>query len=127
MELHEEHWLSLRSYVVAFEADGAVARNLAALAARLASVLEQTGVPAHFHGVFIPGHGLLHTRPVDASTAAEDDYFHVRYTKDHALLAFKTLLLEALVTFPRPPRHWSVAVDRYFDYMSHWDEQLPSR
>jgi hypothetical protein len=111
---------------VAFEPVGTVAKSLPDLAARLASALRRADVPAHFHGVFIPNHGLLFTRPVDASTAAEDDYFHVRYTSDHALLAFKTLLLQALVTFQRPPQEWAPALDKYFDFVSQWHEESPA-
>jgi hypothetical protein len=124
-ELSAKQWRSLRSYVVAFEPVGTVAKNLKTFAGRLAAVLKRTGVPAHLHGVFIPNHGLLYTRPVSAADAADDDYFHVRYTADHPLLTFKTLLHEHLATFERPPSAWPPAIDEYFKYIVRWNEETP--
>jgi hypothetical protein len=124
MELIERSWLSLRAYVIAFEAEGSVVGDLKSFAKRLADQLKLAG-GAHFHGVFIPNHGLLYTRPVDVTKAVEDDYFHVRYTGDHALLEFKTSLLQALATFPRPQENWTPALDRYFEHETRWYEQTP--
>lgn len=103
IELVKYGWLALRSFVVAFEVEGAAAGNLSTFAARMHSALARAGVPAHLHGVFIPNHGLLWTRPVDAETAKPEDYFHVESISEHPLLRFKTLLLYHLATFDRPP------------------------
>jgi hypothetical protein len=118
-------WLSLRSYLVAFEAAGSVATRLDALADRLGTLLKRAGVPAHFHGVLIPNHGLLYTRPVDRGVAAEDDYFHVKYTADHALLNFRTCLLRDLATFQRPAQDWAAAIDEYLKHVAEWHERSP--
>jgi uncharacterized protein DUF6602 len=122
---HEMHWLSVRSFIIAFEAVGTVAGDLAALGKRLATVLKIAGPPAHVHGVFIPQHGLLSARPVNAMEAEEADYFHVRHTSDHPLLALKGLLLESLATFPRPYPGWSASFRKYFNHEHQWSEEVP--
>ena len=78
------------------------------------------------NGVLVPDHGFFYTRPVNPDDAEDDDYFHVRYTTDHPLLAFKSLLLQGLATFPRPPQSWVPAVDLYFSHQPQWYEQVPS-
>lgn len=123
--IHHEPWLSMRAYVVAFEAEGAVATNPDAFASRMAQVLKRQG-DSHLHGVLIPDHGFFYTRPVNADAAQEDDFFHVRYTTDHPLLAFKSLLLQGLATFERPPAFWVPAVDLYFSHQQQWREQVPT-
>ena len=123
--IHRRSWLSMRAYVVAFEAEGTVARDPDALASRMAQVLKRQG-DAHLHGVLVPDHGLFYTRPVDPDTAHQDDFFHVRYTTDHPMLAFKFLLLQGLATFERPPGHWVPAVDLYFSHQPQWLEQVPT-
>jgi hypothetical protein len=122
---HEEPWLSMRAYVIAFEASGSIAGNPDAFASRMAQVLKKNG-HAHLHGVLIPGHGFFYTRPVDANKANADDFFHVRYTLDHPLLAFKSVLLEGLATFQRPEAYWTAAVDRYFLHAPLWHEKAPT-
>ena len=126
IETRKEWWLALRSYIVAFEASGSVANDADAFAGRMAEVLKRQR-DAHIHGVLLPNHGFFYTRPVDVSTAADDDYFHVRYTTDHPLLAFKSVLLQGLVTFQRPPTEWAPALDIYFAHEAQWREQVPSR
>ena len=118
-------WLSLRSFIVAFEAEGGIANNLTALAGRMGSALKKAGYPAHLHGVFIPNHGLLSTRPVDRRVAAPSDYFHVQSVGHHALLNFKTLLLHHLATFQRPAQGWIPALDHYFSHVAQWHESIP--
>ena len=120
-----EPWLSMRGYVVAFEASGAIAQDPDAFASRMAQVLKRRG-DAHLHGVLIPEQGFFFTRPVDPDKAEEDDYFHVRYTTDHPLLAFKAVLLEGLANFRRPPEAWVPAVDLYFSHAPQWREQVPT-
>jgi hypothetical protein len=119
----EVPWLSVRSYVVAFELVGEV-RDLAVLAKRMSVALKLSGGPAHLHGVFIPNQGMLSTLSVDERKAHRDDYFHVRYTRDHPLMAFKTMLLSELVTFDRPSHDWAPAVDKYFDSISEWRDPI---
>jgi hypothetical protein len=125
LQLTRVGWLSLRSFIVAFEADGTSANSLSTLSKRMGAALKKAGVPAHLHGVLIPNHGLLSTRPVDRRIAAPEDYFHVRSVGDHALLQFKTLLLQHLATFQRPAEGWVTAVDQYFAQVADWHESLP--
>jgi hypothetical protein len=118
-------WLSLRSFIVAFEAEGLAANDLPTLAARLRSAQVRAGSPAHLHGVFIPEHGLLSTRAVNASIAEPSDYFHVRSVGDDALSHFRTLLLHSLATFQRPEQNWIPALDKYFSPVSQWHDEIP--
>lgn len=118
-------WLSMRSYVVAFETSGDVANNVDAFASRMAQILRRQS-NAHLHGVLVPEHGFFYTRPVNTNTAQEDDYFHVKYTTDHPLLAFKSLLLHGLATFMRPEPSWVPALDLYFSHKPQWHERTPS-
>lgn len=124
IEMREERWLPIRGYVVAFEPKGSVAKNPDAFASRMAEVLKQEAA-AHIHGVLIPKHGFFYTRAVDTNTALDDDYYHVLYTTDHPLLAFKAMLLQGLATFDRPPSGWTPAIDRYFSHNPQWREQSP--
>jgi hypothetical protein len=71
-------------------------------------------------------HGFFYTRPVNPGDAEDDDYFHVRYTTDQPLLAFKSLLLQGLATFQWPPQSWVPAVDPYFSHQPQWHEQVPT-
>lgn len=118
-------WLSMRAYVIAFEAIGAIAADAGAFASRMAQVLKRQG-NAHLHGVLIPEHGFFYTQPVNPNTADADDYFHVRYTTDHPLLAFRSILLQGLATFKRPEESWVPAVDLYFSHTRQWQERLPA-
>lgn len=125
IELYRDtNWMSLRSYVIAFEAAGKIAQDVGKLAQYMANTLKRYG-RAHLHGVLIPNVGLLYTRPVDVSKAEDDDYFHVRYTSDHPLLAFRSMLLQQLATFPRPPDTASPAVDQYMESARTWTECSP--
>lgn len=119
-----EPWLSMRAYVVAFEASGSVATDAGALASRMAQVLKRQG-NAHLHGVLVPEHGFFYTRPVNPNTADEDDYFRIRYTTDRPLLAFWSTFLKGLATFRRPEQSWVPAIDLYFSHMPQWHEQVP--
>lgn len=123
VERQQINWLALRGYVVAFEPVGSVATNVDALASRMAEVLKRE--TAHLHGLLVPSHGFFYTRPVDPRTAAEDDHAHVVYTAEHALLAFKTVLLQGLATFARPPEDWSPALETYFGSVVQWQEKTP--
>ena len=123
VQVFQMQWLALRGYVVAFEAVGNVASDVDAFATRMARVLRREN--AHLHGVFVPNHGFFYTRPVDPRTAAEDDHAHVVYTAEHALLAFKTVLLQGLATFTRPAEDWSPALETYFGSVARWQEKTP--
>ena len=119
-----ERWLALRAYVVAFEAVGEIAKDPDKFAKRLATVLKRQG-DAHLHGILVPNGGFYYTRPVDIRSANADEYFHVKYTTDHPLLAFKSILLEGLATFQRPPVGWTAALDQYLKHAGQWVEQAP--
>lgn len=125
IETQQMSWLALRSYIVAFEPIGTVATDADSFASRMAQVLRQHR-EAHIHGVLVPNHGFFYTRPVNAATASDDAYHHVRYTTDHPLLAFKTVLLQGLATFQRPPSSWAPAIERYFEHEPQWRERAPS-
>jgi hypothetical protein len=122
IESRRERWLAPRAYVLAFEPVGAIATNPDAFAARMAEVLRRNR-EAHLHGVLIVGRGFFYTRPVDVRVALDDDYSHVLYTTDHPLLAFKTVLLQGLATFQRPPDGWAPALDLYLAHEGQWHEK----
>lgn len=117
-------WLSVRGYVVAFEAQGRVASDPRALESRMAKALKRQG-NAHLHGVLVIGKAFYYTRAVDAGEAAPDDCFHVRYVTEHSLLAFKSLLLQGLASFDRPPEGWLPATDVYLPAPEGWSEEAP--
>lgn len=100
---------SVRSYVLAFSAQGAVAKNPRRFAQRMSNYLAQVD-GAHLHGVFIVGNALCVTRPVDSSL---EPAYHVNYTTDHPLAAFKWNLLHDLGRYPRMPTNCVPAIDRY--------------
>jgi len=119
------HWLALRGYVVAFEAVDTTASAPDKFAKRLAEVLKRQE-NAHLHGVLVPNLGFYYTRAVDVRSANADEYYHVKYTIDHPLLAFKSVLLDGLSTFQRSPVEWYPAIDRYLNYKGEWKEQSPN-
>ena len=123
--LVKHEWLSVRSYVFAFEPVGSVARNLDELAQRMANASKQLGPPTHLHGVFVANHGFLYTKPVETRNATSHDYHHISYTNDHPLLAFKTVLLQGLATFPRPQEEWAPAIEQYFQHEPRWALRKP--
>ena len=124
IEKNSVHWLAPRAYVVAFEAIGTIAGSPDNFAKRLAEVLKRQE-NAHLHGILVPNLGFYYTRAVDEQSANADDYYHVKYTTDHPLLAFKTILLEGLATFQRPPVEWYPAIDRYLKHKGQWKEKSP--
>ena len=124
-DLYESEWLGLRSYVFAFEARGDVASDAGAFAKRMATISKQLGPPTHLHGVFIANHGYFSTRPIDPRFANEEDYYHVRYTQDHPLTAFKISMLSALASFSRFPVNHSPAIDQYYQIDMRWNEEIP--
>jgi Domain of unknown function (DUF6602) len=120
-----DDWMSIRSYIFAFEPVGTVAKNIDQLALRMANYSKKLGSPAHLHGVFVANYGFLYTQPVDTQVANPDDYYHVAYTSDHPLLEFKSSLLQSLARFPRPPEGWSPAIEQYFQHKTMWAFQKP--
>jgi hypothetical protein len=72
--LIKQEWMSIRSYVFAFETEGTVAQNPDAFAQRIADVSARLGSPVHFHGIFVAGQGYYITRAIDASKAKPEDY-----------------------------------------------------
>ena len=49
----------------------------------------------------------------------------MNFTATSPLLAFKTLLVKALATFPRPQEEWAPAVEQYFEMEPKWDTRAP--
>jgi hypothetical protein len=126
-ELITAQWMSLRSYVFAFEAEGAVAKSPDTFAQRLADVSERFGPPVHFHGVFVAGHAYYESRPIDVSKASPEDWYHVKYTTDHPLAAFKWSLIHGLARFPRFPADWTPAIDQYREDVTSWKSCAPTK
>jgi hypothetical protein len=124
-ESFTQPWLSVRGYVVAFEAQGTVANSPSAFASRMATQLKRA-VDAHLHGVLVLGSAFYYTRAIDVNVAAPEDYFHVRYVTEHTLLAFKSLLLQGLASFDRPPEGWLPATDVYLPMPTDWKEAAPA-
>jgi hypothetical protein len=125
IEVMREHWLSIRSYVVAFEAVGDFQTKPDRLAARMRQELTAVGVPAHVHGVVIPNFGMFFTRPVDTKSAREEDYFHVLWTPKRPLLAFKDHLMQGLSTFQRIPESCRLDYRAYFQHVGQWNVHGP--
>jgi hypothetical protein len=123
--LVKHQWMGLRSYVIAFEPLGLVAKELPALAQRMANVSKRLGPPTHLHGLLVANHGFLYTRPVDTRHATGSDHYHVMYTLDHPLSTFKTFLLQGLTTFPRPHWGWTPGIDQYYKTEPKWDVRAP--
>lgn len=123
--LVKHSWMSIRSYVFAFEPVGSVVNDLGQLAQRIANVSKKQGSPTHLHGVFIANHGFLYTVPVDVQVANPDDYYHIGFTSEHSLLAFKSLLLAGLARFPKPQDEWAPAIDQYFQHEPNWEFRKP--
>ena len=113
------NWMSIRSYVFAFEAEGTVAKDPDAFAQRMAEVSARFGKPVHFHGVFVAEQGYYVTRAVDETKAQPEDYHHVQYRTEQPLAAFKWSLIHSLSRFPRFQANWTPAIDQY-----HQDEPL---
>jgi hypothetical protein len=108
-----KNFLAIRSYVFAFSAEGETAKNPPVFAQRIAKVLRRTGNPAHLHGLFVAGSAFYSTRPVDEKKAKPEDYFHINFTDNHPLAAFKWSLLRDLARFTRIPMNWAPGVDQY--------------
>jgi Domain of unknown function (DUF6602) len=126
-ELVTTQWMSIRSYVFAFEAEGAVAKNPDLFAQRIADVSARFGPPVHWHGVFVAGQGYYTTRAIDVSKARLEDWYHTEYTTEQPLAAFKWSLIHGLARFPRFPGHWTPAVDKYHEDETTWKSRAPQR
>jgi hypothetical protein len=100
---------AVRSYVLAYSAQGAAAKDPKRFAQRMANYMAQVR-DVHLHGVFIAGSALYVTRPVETTLA---NPYHVNYTIDHPLAAFKWNLLHDLGRYPRMPPNCVTAIDRY--------------
>jgi len=124
-ELKATNWMAIRSYVFALEAQGVVAQNPDLFAQRMADVSASFGEPVHLHGVFVAGHGYYRTRAIDANKTKPEDWYHINYTSDQALAAFKWDLIHSLARFPRYPEHWTPAVDRYRKDETQWKSCSP--
>lgn len=126
-EAQNTDWLSIRSFIFAFEASGPVANDRESMAAAMRKKLMKVGNPAHIHGLYLGGVGYFATRAVDSSVAKPSDYFHIIHTQAHPLLAFKTALLKALRSFPQPHRDWTPAIDNYYELVSDWHEDTSDK
>lgn len=127
VKLLPQKWMSIRSYVFAFEAEGNVAKSPELFAQRIADVSARLGPPVHLHGIFVAGQGYYLTRPIDERTAKPEDYHHIAYTTDQPLAAFKWSLIHGLARFPRFPEHWTPAIDNYHEDQATWRSCTPRR
>jgi hypothetical protein len=114
---------AIRSYIFAFEGKGYFS-SLEKLAQRVSDACAT--FDAHMHGVFAADLGFVYTKPVDVRTAAKDDYYHTAATKEDALLVFKTYMLQALATFPRPPATWVPELEKYYGLLPKWIDFHPT-
>ena len=106
--------VSIRSYVIAFAAEGEVASDAKAFAQRMADVSRHLGDPTHLHGVFVANTGFFRTRPVDPRSVKPEDKFHVDYVTENRLSVFKADLLHTLARFPRFEADLTPALEDYF-------------
>jgi hypothetical protein len=127
MQLVERDWLSIRSYIFAFQSEGNVTKEPTAMAERLANFLKKTGKPAHLHGVFLADGAYYETVPVDSNKADSDDCFRIRYTSGNTLGMFKTFLISALTRFTRIPENWVPALNQYQGATDQWKEVAPNK
>lgn len=118
--------LALRGYVFAFEGRGRVAGEIDSLAKRIGAVSKAHSPQAHLHGVFVADVGFAYTVPSDPDREDPADTHHMRFTSQHALLTFKAVMLRQLATFWRAPPEYSIAFDRYYDYLPDWEDFSPS-
>lgn len=121
--LEERKWTPIRSFVFAFELSGILAKDPHNFATRAHEYMKRKGPKkVHMHGVFVGGSAYYRTMAVNPETAKLEDWYHVKYTKDHLLTAFKWGLLHSLSRFPRIPNNWTPALDEYSDKKSDWIE-----
>ncbi len=118
-----EEWLAIRSYIVAFEAKGAI-RDSNKMAKRLSSSLKASG-KSHIHGLFVINQGFFYTRPIDPTRSGPEEACHVHYTTEHPLLAFKTVLYQGLSTFPRSSEGVTTPFDQYYSGGPEWSVLTP--
>jgi plasmid stability protein len=105
----EYDWMTIRSFVVSFDVTGSI-KDPAVFASRMAEVLAHFGGDTHLHGVLVLGNGFYRSRPVDNP----NDRYHVEYTSESPLGAFRDQLLMAMQRFPRFAAAASPALDQYY-------------
>ena len=120
-------WMSIRSYVFAFEPEGTVAKDPNAFAQRIANVSARFGQRVHLHGVFVAGQAYYETRAIDRKKAKPEDYHHVKYTTEQPLAAFKWSLIHSLARFPRFQAHWTPAINQYHRDETPWKKLAPKQ
>ena len=121
--LKEKKWTPIRSYVFTFEPSGKVAKDPQKFATRVHEYMKRIGPKkVHMHGIFVGGSAYYSTMAVNPKTAKPEDWYHIKYTRDHLLVAFKWGLLHSLSRFPRFPNEWTPALDEYNDQKSDWDK-----
>lgn len=117
-------WTPPRAYIFAFETTGKIASNPIDMAKRISEFSKQIK-DVHIHGIFIGGSAYYSTIAVDPRSAKPEDYYHVKFTKDGILSAFKWSILHDLSRFPRYPDHWTPALNKYDEAKQRW-ESYPS-
>jgi hypothetical protein len=125
IEAHREvgSTISIRSYLVAFAADGTVASDAAKLAKRMADITARQGDPTHFHGVFVANSFFLRTRP-SSPDARRDAKWHTQYVTENSLAVFRTTLLHDLARFPHFRADQTPALEDYFSN-TEWLSAIP--
>lgn len=122
--LVSHEWMRIRSYVFAFSIEGSIAGFPAKFAQRIANVSKKLGPPTHLHGIFIANYYYFATKAVDLDEQDHSELYHIQYTEEHTLMAFKTSLLRSLACFPRFDAAWTPAIHLYYDNPS-WFEVAP--
>lgn len=116
-------WMPPRAYIFAFEPKGKVASDPQKFARRVSEYCKKLGSPTHLHGIFIAGTSFFRIRPINAKVAKPEDYYHVLYTTDSPLGAFKWSLRQALSRFPRAPLEWAADLEQYEKSEPVWKKE----
>lgn len=118
-----QDWMLPRAYIFAFEPKGMVAADPKKLARRVSEYCKKLGSPTHLHGIFIAGHSFLCVRPINPKVAKPEDYYHVLFTTQSPLGAFKWSLSQALSRFPRAPQAWAADLEQYEKQEPKWTKE----
>ena len=112
-------WTPIRSFIFAFEGRGSTASSPEQMAKRINEFMSKTQ-DVHLHGLFVGGSAFYRTVPVEPSEAKPKDFYHVDYTKQHALASFRWALIHSLSRFPRHKENETPALDKYEDQKIRW-------
>ncbi|MFC1669610.1 DUF6602 domain-containing protein [Spirochaetota bacterium] len=113
----ETKFPSIRTFVFAFDS-----KNLGVYDRIREKMFEETkkiGGDAHLSGMFIGGKGYFQTHFLEEGE--DKNNLHIESTNENSLLRFKWSMLHSLSRFPRYPKSWTPAVDKYFEFEKSFD------